>query len=248
MFDSRYHSVRIDARDEQIAPPQALHPGMGFRLRYLELVKWPRQGLARFARFDRAGVAQRLGAWWRRAKLRRGMGPADPLRSIQPSAVPNRSISTLAEGICGGGSDSYSNPSRSCLHAGAFRNRRSLREESSYRGQARLSGAAQHFYGYCATTGNRKSAVFKHVVKAASAKGLNVDALTEQASSLAAELAATPVSVASRCIADDCTPEKLVTLLGDQGGRIAVLSPEGDVFDLMARRPSLSINRRLHSD
>jgi replicative DNA helicase len=123
--------------------------------------------------------------------------------------------------------------------------------------------------------GNRKSAVFKHIVKpvedyereqdrrtaleiaqkqaarkikesklkkvqekAASAKGLELDSLTEQASSLAAELAATPVSVPTRCIADDCTPEKLITLLGDQGGRIAVLSPEGDVFELMAGRYS----------
>jgi replicative DNA helicase len=62
--------------------------------------------------------------------------------------------------------------------------------------------------------------------------------LVEEASSLAAELAETRVSVPTRCIADDCTPEKLITLLGDQGGRIAVLSPEGDVFDLMAGRYS----------
>jgi hypothetical protein len=123
--------------------------------------------------------------------------------------------------------------------------------------------------------GNRKSAVFKHVVKpvedyereearrtaleiskkqatrkikesklkkiqekAASAKGLEAGSLIEQASSLAAELAVTPVSVPTRFIADDCTPEKLISLLGDQGGRIAVLSPEGDVFDLMAGRYS----------
>jgi replicative DNA helicase len=39
-------------------------------------------------------------------------------------------------------------------------------------------------------------------------------------------------------IADDCTPEKLATLLRDQGGRIAVMSPEGDVFDLLAGRYS----------
>jgi hypothetical protein len=62
--------------------------------------------------------------------------------------------------------------------------------------------------------------------------------LTEQAASLASELATTPVAVPTRCIADDCTPEKLAALLRDQGGRIAVLSPEGDVFDLMAGRYS----------
>lgn len=84
----------------------------------------------------------------------------------------------------------------------------------------------------------KESKLKKVQEKAASAKRLEFDNLTEQAANLAAELAATPVSVPVRCIADDCTPEKLVTLLGDQAGRIAVLSPEGDVFELMAGRYS----------
>jgi hypothetical protein len=42
----------------------------------------------------------------------------------------------------------------------------------------------------------------------------------------------------TRLIADDCTPERLATLLRDHDGRIAVMSPEGDVFDLLAGRYS----------
>jgi replicative DNA helicase len=84
----------------------------------------------------------------------------------------------------------------------------------------------------------KESKLKKIQERAATAKGLDVESLIEQATSLAAELAATPASVPTRCIADDCTPEKLTTLLGDQSGRIAVLSPEGDVFDLMAGRYS----------
>jgi hypothetical protein len=60
----------------------------------------------------------------------------------------------------------------------------------------------------------------------------------EEAEALAAELATTPLPTPLRCIADDCTPEKLPALLADNGGRIAVMSPEGDVFDLMAGRYS----------
>ncbi|HEY8599030.1 MAG TPA: DUF3987 domain-containing protein, partial [Thermomicrobiales bacterium] len=53
------------------------------------------------------------------------------------------------------------------------------------------------------------------------------------------ELAALPpVPVLPRLIADDATPEKVASLLAEQGGRLAVLSPEGDVFEVMAGRYS----------
>lgn len=53
------------------------------------------------------------------------------------------------------------------------------------------------------------------------------------------ELAALPpVPVLPRLIADDATPEKVSSLLHEQGGRLAVLSAEGDVFELMAGRYS----------
>ncbi len=50
------------------------------------------------------------------------------------------------------------------------------------------------------------------------------------------ELAEKEVPVQLRLIADDCTPEKLVAIMAEQRGRIAILSPEGDTFDLMAGR------------
>lgn len=59
-----------------------------------------------------------------------------------------------------------------------------------------------------------------------------------EAAALMQELSETKVPAYPRLIADDCSPERLATLLRDQGGRLAVLSPEGDVFDLMAGRYS----------
>ena len=41
-----------------------------------------------------------------------------------------------------------------------------------------------------------------------------------------------------RLVADDATPEALTTLLCEQGGRMAVLSAEGDLFDIMCGRYS----------
>jgi replicative DNA helicase len=41
-----------------------------------------------------------------------------------------------------------------------------------------------------------------------------------------------------RLVADDVTPEALISLLCEQGGRMAVLSAEGDLFDIMSGRYS----------
>ena len=54
------------------------------------------------------------------------------------------------------------------------------------------------------------------------------------AGNLAAELAELPEPVLPRLIVDDATSEKLGIMLAEQGGRIASMSPEGNVFDLMA--------------
>jgi hypothetical protein len=59
-----------------------------------------------------------------------------------------------------------------------------------------------------------------------------------EAENLSKELARTVVPSEPRLLADDTTPEKLTTLIRDQGGRMALLSPEGDIFDLMAGRYS----------
>lgn len=55
-----------------------------------------------------------------------------------------------------------------------------------------------------------------------------------QAGELAAELAQSSEPVLPRLIVDDATSEKLGIMLDEQGGRIASMSPEGGVFDLMA--------------
>jgi replicative DNA helicase len=55
-----------------------------------------------------------------------------------------------------------------------------------------------------------------------------------------------------RLIVDDITPEVLGTMLNQQDGRIAVLSPEGDIFNIMAGRysqggPNLAIYLKAYS-
>jgi replicative DNA helicase len=52
----------------------------------------------------------------------------------------------------------------------------------------------------------------------------------------AQEVAEIQIPTPCRMLADDVTPEKLTTLLAEQGGRIAVMSAEGDIFDMMAGR------------
>jgi hypothetical protein len=52
------------------------------------------------------------------------------------------------------------------------------------------------------------------------------------------ELAAVELPVVPRLIVDDCSPERLAMLLAEQGGRLAILSPEGGFFDLIAGRYS----------
>lgn len=77
--------------------------------------------------------------------------------------------------------------------------------------------------------------------------------LVEEAARVARQLAQIEVPARPRLVADDATPEKLASLLRDQGGRMAVLSAEGDVFDIMAGRysqngdPNLGVYLRGHS-
>jgi len=84
----------------------------------------------------------------------------------------------------------------------------------------------------------KQSILRKLTEQAAAAKGKEQERHTQEAAALAAELETTTTASPTRYIADDCTPERLATLLRDQGGRIAVMSAEGDVFDLMAGRYS----------
>ena len=61
-----------------------------------------------------------------------------------------------------------------------------------------------------------------------------------KANAIAAKMQAEAVKVPAwpRLVADDATPEALTTLLCEQGGRMAVLSAEGDLFDIMSGRYS----------
>lgn len=61
---------------------------------------------------------------------------------------------------------------------------------------------------------------------------------TEEIERLTAEKMAIVVPPKPRLVADDCTPERLAMLLAEQGGRMAVMSAEGGVFELMAGRYS----------
>jgi replicative DNA helicase len=60
----------------------------------------------------------------------------------------------------------------------------------------------------------------------------------DEARQLARELVAMSIPVAPRLTADDVTPEQLATLMYEHGGRIAVLSAEGGIFDMMSGRYS----------
>lgn len=66
--------------------------------------------------------------------------------------------------------------------------------------------------------------------------------LQDEAEQLARQLEALPVVQLPRVLTEDCTPERLAGLLAEQGGRMAILSPEGDVFDVMAGRYSSEPN------
>ncbi len=74
--------------------------------------------------------------------------------------------------------------------------------------------------------------------QAVSATGAKRDELIKKAGELAIEVEESVVAVPVKMIVDDCTSEKLPGILREQGGRIAVLSPEGDIFEVMGGRYS----------
>jgi replicative DNA helicase len=74
--------------------------------------------------------------------------------------------------------------------------------------------------------------------RAAKASAQERAALEEEAQEAARELAECVVPVPPRLIADDVTPERLASMLHEQAGRMAVMSPEGGIFELLAGRYS----------
>lgn len=69
---------------------------------------------------------------------------------------------------------------------------------------------------------------------AANAKPDNRDKLSAEAVSAASQAAAIHVPIVPRLIADDVTPEAAASLLADHGGRMAIISAEGGIFDIIA--------------
>jgi len=69
---------------------------------------------------------------------------------------------------------------------------------------------------------------------AAEKHGEEAEQARHEACNLAADLTDSPEPALPRLIVDDATSEKLGIMLSEQGGRIASVSPEGGVFDLMS--------------
>lgn len=76
-----------------------------------------------------------------------------------------------------------------------------------------------------------------NTAKRNAAKSKSSDAMDE-VNDLTEQLRQLETPAVPRLIVDDVTPEALATLLVEQGGRMAALSPEGDVFAIMAGRYS----------
>jgi hypothetical protein len=81
----------------------------------------------------------------------------------------------------------------------------------------------------------------KAEAEASRAKGDEKDGLTADAMTAAVELASMKVPAAPQLLADDVTPERLAAILSEQEGRIAVMSDEGGIFDMMAGRYSQGV-------
>jgi hypothetical protein len=82
----------------------------------------------------------------------------------------------------------------------------------------------------------KKQRLSKLQTKVANADPGEVQDFAREADVLAQELADTKVKALPRLVASDATAEKLASLLAEQDGKMAVLSPEGDVFELMGGR------------
>ena len=86
-----------------------------------------------------------------------------------------------------------------------------------------------------------KKAAEKALRAAANATGEKQKALSSEAVSAASRADAIKLPVIPRLIADDVTPEAAASLLADHGGRLAIISAEGGIFDTMAGRYSSGV-------
>ena len=86
---------------------------------------------------------------------------------------------------------------------------------------------------------------------AAHADAGDKDKALSEAISAAMMAAAIDVPAVPRLVADDVTPEAAASLLAEQGGRLAIISAEGGIFDIIAGRyskiPNLDLWLKGHS-
>ncbi|WP_406862509.1 DUF3987 domain-containing protein [Streptomyces sp. HUAS MG47] len=87
-----------------------------------------------------------------------------------------------------------------------------------------------------------REAADKAAAQAAKAEGPERDNLVAEAIGLAQTAESLTVPPRPRLLADDATPETVTTLLAEQGGRLAVMSAEGGIFDIIAGRYSGTAN------
>ncbi len=116
-------------------------------------------------------------------------------------------------------------------------------------------GLAQHAPAAAEAEGRRKiaeAALAAAQQAAVRAKPEDRMALAAQADQQARELAAMDVPTPPRLLVDDCSPERLASLLALHGGRIAALAPEGDLLDILGGRyssgtPNMGVLLRGHA-
>ncbi|WP_308290543.1 DUF3987 domain-containing protein [Streptomyces marispadix] len=83
-----------------------------------------------------------------------------------------------------------------------------------------------------------QEAADKAAARASSAEGPERDSLVAEAIDLAQQAEELTVPPKPRLLADDSTPETVTSLMAEQGGRLAVMSAEGGIFDIIAGRYS----------
>ncbi|MFJ4985088.1 YfjI family protein [Streptomyces sp. NPDC088732] len=83
-----------------------------------------------------------------------------------------------------------------------------------------------------------REAADKAATKAAGATGGGRDQLISEAVGMAQQAEALRTPAEPQLLADDATPETITSLMAEQGGRIAVMSAEGEIFDIIAGRYS----------
>nr|WP_241003277.1 DUF3987 domain-containing protein [Streptomyces sp. CB01881] len=96
-----------------------------------------------------------------------------------------------------------------------------------------------------------RAAADKATARAAGADPAERAKLTKEAIELVEAAEAVSIPAVPQLIADDVTPEGLASLLADQGGRMAVISAEGGIFDIIAGRysgtPNLEVFLKGHA-